>query len=173
MRDLLSTQEAPTLLQRNKDEIGNSEPVLTAEIVEPLKVDTALINRRNHRQAFGDAERVVLAAAGRGDVHDARPLLCSNITPRDDAVCGPIWAECFGYGWRGVKRGAIAPSHQLAPLLGLEHLGARCTTAECGNAARSTDPHLATVKLHQLIREGWAHRSGDVGGNRPRRCRPG
>ena len=173
VRDRLSTQEAPALLKGSKDEIGNSEPVFAAQFIEPLKVDTALINRRNHRQSFGDAERVVLAAAGRGDVHDARPLLCSNITPRDDAVRGTICAECLCYGWGGVERGAIAPSHHLAPLLRLKHLGARCATAECGDTARRADPHLATVKLHQFIREGWAHRSGDVGGNRPRRCRPG
>ena len=81
VRDLLSTQEAPALLQRNKDKISNSEPVLTTQFVESLEVRAALINGRNHRQAFGDTERVVLAAAGRGDVHDARPLLCADVAP--------------------------------------------------------------------------------------------
>ena len=81
MRDLLSTQEAPALLQRNKDRIGNSEPVPATQFVESIEVRTALINRRNHWQAFGDTERVVLAAAGRGDVYDARPLLCADVAP--------------------------------------------------------------------------------------------
>ena len=151
VRDLLSTQEAPALLKGSKDEIGNSEPVFPAQIIEPLKVDTALINRRNHRQAFGDAEGVVLATAGRGDVHDARPLFGANVAPRDHTVCGTIWAEGCGYGWRGIKRGAVAPPHQLAPLLGVKYLRARCTTAECGDATRCADPHLAPIKLHQFI----------------------
>ena len=81
VRDLLSAQQAAALLKRSKDKIGDCEPVLTAEIVEPLKVGTALIDWRNHREAFGDAEGMVFAAACWGDVHDARPLLGANITP--------------------------------------------------------------------------------------------
>ena len=61
---------------------------------------------------------------------------------------GAICTECLCYGGGGVERGAIAPSDQLAPLLGIEHLGARGTTAECSDTARGADPHLASVKFH-------------------------
>ena len=173
VRDLLSSQQAAALLKGSKDKIRDSEPILAAEIIESRKVGTALVNWRNHRKAFGDAESMVLATARRGDVHDAGPLFSANITPRDHAMRGSVGTECLGYGCGSIKRGAIAPSDKLTPLLGIEHLGARGTAAECGDAARCANPHLASVELHQLIRESWIHRGGDVGWNRPRRCRPG
>jgi hypothetical protein len=139
VRDLLSTQEAPALLEGSKDKISDSEPILAAEVVESWKVGTALVDWRDHRQTFGDAERMVLTATCRGDVHDARPLLCPNITPRDDAMRGTIGAECLCYGWGGIKRGAIAPSDQLAPLLCFKHRGTGCTAAERSDAARGTE----------------------------------
>ena len=173
VRDLLSSQQAAALLKRSKDEVCNSEPILAAEVVESRKVGTALVNWRNHREAFGDAEGMVLATARRGDVHDAGPLFSANITPRDHAMRGSVGTERLGYGCGSIKRGAIAPSDKLTPLLGIEHLGARGAAAECGDAARCANPHLASVELHQLIREGWIHRGGDVGRNRPRRRCPG
>ena len=116
---------------------------------------------------------MVFAATSGGDVHDARPLFGTNITPRDHAVRGAIGTKRLRNGWGSVERRAVAPAHQLAPLLGLKDRGARCTTAERGDAARGTDPHLASVEFHQFIRECWVHRSGNVGRNRPRCCRPG
>ena len=170
--DLLAAQEAAALLERGKDKISDSEPILAAEVVESWKVGTALVDWRNHRQPFGDAEGMVLATARRGNVHDARPLLCADVTPRDHSVRGTVGAECLRYGWGGVERGSIAPSHELAPLLCFEDLGAGGAAAECGDAARGANPHLASVELHQFIRECRIDRRSHVGRNRPRRCRP-
>ena len=172
VRDLFTTQQAAALLQRCEDRIGNSEPILAAELVKTLKVGTTLINWRDHRKAFRNAESVVLAATRRGDVHDARPLLSANITPRDHPVRGAIRTECCGYRWCGIERCAIAPSHELTAGLGIEDLGARGASAECGDSSRGANPQLASVKLHKFIGERRIHRGRDVGWDRPRCRRP-
>jgi hypothetical protein len=59
---------------------------VTSRTSRPADDDSVVVEGRDHRQPERLAESVVLGAAARGDVDDARPLLLADLVPGDDAV---------------------------------------------------------------------------------------
>jgi hypothetical protein len=168
----LGLVEVALFFEALEDRTRDVGDVLPREPVVALDVDAALVHRRKHRRArMLLGEREVLAATPRRDMHDARAFLGADLIPRDDFVFGaraPPRRQL-------VEGAAIAPADHHTPwqrpddlLLAMLppaqflQLGDH-VIGEVVDRAVLLDPRVGQLRVD---------RTGDVGGQRPGRCRP-